>query len=220
MAASDTGPPAAPDMGALGPALKSLEDLARRFGQAGGSDSARLIVKPPRGCARSSAGVTAKQPSCAASSRRPAPISAFSASVAIGPGAMRIAVFSAESSGSGAARAMRRLVAGLAKRGHHVDLLLPADRRAPASAIQFLAGRRRAGGAGAVSLRRGLLYPPAAQPSLGHALQRAVPRLRPRPSRLAAQLRRLEPALGAEFSESGSDSPARGYGSAGRLHAS
>ena len=52
---------------------------------------------------------------------------------------MRIAVFSAESSGSGAARAMRRLAAGLAKRGHHVDLLLPADRRAPASAIQFLA---------------------------------------------------------------------------------
>ncbi len=50
---------------------------------------------------------------------------------------MRIAVFSTESSGSGAARAMRRLVAGLAKRGHHVDLLLPADGRAPASAIQF-----------------------------------------------------------------------------------
>ena len=43
MTASDTGPPAAPDMGALGPVLKSLEDLARRFGQAGESDSARLI---------------------------------------------------------------------------------------------------------------------------------------------------------------------------------
>jgi len=52
---------------------------------------------------------------------------------------VRIAVFSAESSGSGAARAMRRLVAGLTKRGHHVDLLVPADGKAPASAIQFLA---------------------------------------------------------------------------------
>jgi hypothetical protein len=43
MAASDTGPPAAPDLGALAPILKSLEDLARRFGQAGESESARLI---------------------------------------------------------------------------------------------------------------------------------------------------------------------------------
>jgi hypothetical protein len=43
MIASDTGPPSAPDMGALRPTLKSLEDLARRFGQAGERESARLI---------------------------------------------------------------------------------------------------------------------------------------------------------------------------------
>ena len=43
MTATDTGPPAAPDMDALGPILKSLEDLARRLGQAGESESARLI---------------------------------------------------------------------------------------------------------------------------------------------------------------------------------
>jgi hypothetical protein len=41
MTVPDTGPPAAPDTGA--PVLKSLEDLARRFGQAGESESARLI---------------------------------------------------------------------------------------------------------------------------------------------------------------------------------
>jgi hypothetical protein len=38
MTVPDTGPPAV-----LGPVLKSLEDLARRFGQAGESESARLI---------------------------------------------------------------------------------------------------------------------------------------------------------------------------------
>jgi len=43
MTASDTGLPAAPDIGALGPVVKSLEDLARRFGQAGEAESARLI---------------------------------------------------------------------------------------------------------------------------------------------------------------------------------
>jgi hypothetical protein len=43
MTASDTGPPAAPDLGARGSILKPLEDLARRFGQAGESESARLI---------------------------------------------------------------------------------------------------------------------------------------------------------------------------------
>jgi chromosome segregation ATPase len=43
MTVPDIGPPAAPNTGALGPVLKSLEDLARRFGQAGESESARLI---------------------------------------------------------------------------------------------------------------------------------------------------------------------------------
>jgi hypothetical protein len=45
MTASDTGPPAAPDMASLGVALKALEDLAKRLGQAGEGEDARLIVE-------------------------------------------------------------------------------------------------------------------------------------------------------------------------------
>jgi hypothetical protein len=45
MTASDTDPPVAPELGALSPTLKSLTDLARRFGQAGERESARLICE-------------------------------------------------------------------------------------------------------------------------------------------------------------------------------
>jgi hypothetical protein len=45
MTASDTGPPAMPDMASPGAALKALEDLAKRLGQAGDGKNARLIVE-------------------------------------------------------------------------------------------------------------------------------------------------------------------------------
>ena len=43
MTASETGPPAGPDMASRGAALKSLEDLASRLSQAGEGEEGRLI---------------------------------------------------------------------------------------------------------------------------------------------------------------------------------
>jgi glycosyltransferase involved in cell wall biosynthesis len=50
---------------------------------------------------------------------------------------MRIALFSTEGGGGGAARAMRRLALGLTQRGHEVDILQRADARPAPNAIRI-----------------------------------------------------------------------------------